>query len=1019
MFKKTGNHSLSCYTNRIAMKRIRFGVVLLLLFSSILPVKAINYINNPSDFVNPFIGTGGHGHTFPGACAPFGMVQLSPDTRIDGSWDGCGGYHYDDNIIYGFSHTHLSGTGCSDYGDIAFLPYLKADFEKLGSKAKASLVLNHQKEEAKAGYYKIGFDNLACTVELTASARAGMQQYTFDKEEDIVILLLLDHRDVQLEAAINEDSKTHIYGMRRSKAWAEDQHIYFDTKFSIPFDKVEYRKNSTGTTLGVFHFHVTKGQRILISTGISTVDEKGALQNRESEMPEYKDFQSIYTATKAAWDKQLMKLQVEANKLKGTNTDDINQVITFYTALYHACVHPSLASDVDNRYRGRDNKVHSTEGKFDYYSVFSLWDTYRGLHPLLSIIDQKRTNDFINTFLCQYQQGGLLPVWELASNETNCMIGYHCVPVIWDAVNKGIHDFDMNLALEAMLASANQNQKGLAEYRVDGFVHAETEHESVSKTMEYAYDDWCIARMAEKLGDKATAEKMYMRSLGWKNLHDTLTGFVRARRNGGFIEPFVPAQVDQNYTEANAWQYCFAQARFLSSTYGTNNQKLLQDLFVANSVLEGRQQADITGLIGQYAQGNEPSHHMIYLLENDRLRNQYLNEVMNNFYQNKPDGLIGNEDCGQMSAWFVLSAMGFYPTIPGDDMDAAYRIGVPLFKHVMIHFENNRSITFTNDVADKEGAYDLEGTALPGYLSHVTLMSTPELHWTKKPFGNTKLQFNSYRNNLFRSCIEKYCVAPVIRADRISFSGKLKVRVTPYPNLTKNETYTSILFTDPSKPNAAPAHTIISDTSTILTITESCSVEAYTKAETIIYENGYNGDTKHSMLGYLPTTTVAARYVALPAGRSIKNLSQYDNQYTAGGPEGMIDLLRGQKDWRIGGWQGYHGKDFMALVDLGSAQKVKRLGLGCIQEPKPWIMMPKEIIFEVSADGINYHALKTITPKEDAHAEEAIVKDLYTDCQEEIRYIRVKAVRYGTLPEWHISAGEESWLFVDEILIEQ
>jgi hypothetical protein len=510
-----------------------------------------------------------------------------------------------------------------------------------------------------------------------------------------------------------------------------------------------------------------------------------------------------------------------------------------------------------------------------------------------------------------------------------------------------------------------------------------------------------------------------MRSLGWKNLHDTLTGFVRARRNGGFIEPFVPAQVDQNYTEANAWQYCFAQARFLSSTYGTNNQKLLQDLFVANSVLEGRQQADITGLIGQYAQGNEPSHHMIYLLENDRLRNQYLSEVMNNFYQNKPDGLIGNEDCGQMSAWFVLSAMGFYPTIPGDDMDAAYRIGVPLFKHVMIHFENNRSITFTNDVADREGAYDLEGAAFPGYLSHVTLMSAPELHWTKKPFGTTKLQFNSYRNNLFRSCIEKYCVAPVIRADRISFSGKLKVRVTPYPNLTKNETYTSISFTNPEKPNAANAYTIISDTSTLLSISESCGVEAYTKAEITSYENGYNGDQKHSMLDYISSTTVAAKYVALPAGRSIKNLSQYDNQYTAGGPDGMIDLLRGQKDWRIGGWQGYHGKDFMALVDLGSVQKVKRLGLGCIQEPKPWIMMPKEIVFEVSTDGINYHALKTITPKEDAHAEEAIVKDLYTDCQEEIRYIRVKAVRYGALPEWHISAGEESWLFVDEILIEQ
>jgi predicted alpha-1,2-mannosidase len=983
----------------------------MLLISFLSPAKAINLINNPSDFINPFIGTGGHGHTFPGATVPFGMVQLSPDTRIDGSWDGCGGYHYDDKVIYGFSHTHLSGTGCSDYGDIAFLPYLKSDFEKLGAKAKPTLPLNHKEESASAAYYKIGFNDLACTVELTASARCGLQQYTFDKEEDIVILLLLDHRDVQLEASINEESKTHISGMRRSKAWAEDEHIYFDTKFSVPFEKAEYRKNGTGTTLGIFHFHVTKGQRILISTGISNVDEKGSLQNREAEIPEYKDFNTIHTAGKADWNKELIKIQIEPNKIKGGNSDNIDQVITFYTALYHACVHPSLASDYDGRYRGRDNKIHNTESKFDYYSVFSLWDTYRGLHPLLSIIDQKRTNDFINTFLCQYQQGGLLPVWELASNETNCMIGYHCVPVIWDAVNKGIHDFDMKLALEAMLASANQNQKGLEEYRKDGFVHSETEHESVSKTLEYSYDDWCIARMAEKMGDKETAKKMYLRSLGWKNLHDTLTGFVRARRNGGFIEPFVPAQVDQNYTEANAWQYCFAQARFLSNSYGTNNQKLLQELFLANSALEGRQQADITGLIGQYAQGNEPSHHMIYLLENDRLRNKYLSQIMNNFYQNKPDGLIGNEDCGQMSAWFVLSAMGFYPAIPGDNMDVAYRIGVPLFKHVTIHFENNRSIDLSNEVADKEGAYDIEGATYPGYLSHITLMSARELHWIKKPFANSALQFNSYSNNLFRECIEQYCVAPAIRADRISFSGNLKVRVTPYPSMKHDLLYVSNEGTLIAKNGSDTAVNLIVDHTTDLT--------AYTQSESMTYEQGYAGDQKHALPLTVSSTKIKAHYVALPAGRSIKNLSQYDNQYTAGGPDGMIDLLRGQKDWRIGGWQGYHGKDFMAIVDLGSVQKVKRLGLGCIQESKPWIMMPKEIIFEVSTDGVNYHALKTITPVEDAKAEEAIIKDLYTDCGEEVRFIRVKAVRYGALPSWHISAGEESWLFVDEILIEQ
>ena len=1012
MFKKSKNHLLSCYTNTPVMKRLLNGVVVVLLILAYSPSEAANYISNPVQFVNPFIGTGGHGHTFPGAAAPFGMVQLSPDTRIDGSWDGCGGYHYDDPTIYGFSHTHLSGTGCSDYGDIAFLPYSKSDFEKLGPKQKANLPLNHQLETAEAGYYRIDFEKLDCSVELTATERCGIQRYTFNKEGDIVILLLLEHRDVQLEGSIQEESNTHIKGMRRSKAWAENQSIFFDTKFSVPFQKSEYRKNASGTTTGIFHFHVTKGQSIVINTGISNVDENGALQNREAEVPEYKEFKNIIKGTQQKWNTQLSKIEIELYKTNANAVDNnVNQAIVFYTALYHACIHPSLASDIDNRYRGRDNKIHTTEGKFNYYSVFSLWDTYRGLHPLLTIIDQKRTNDFINTFLCQYQQGGLLPVWELSSNETNCMIGYHCVPVIWDAVNKGIHDFDMKLALEAMLASANQNQKGLEEYRKDGFVHSETEHESVSKTLEYAYDDWCIARMAEKIGQTSIAKEMYKRSLGWKNLHDTLTGFVRARRNGGFIEPFVPAQVDQNYTEANAWQYCFAQARFLQKTVGTNDQALLEKMFLANSALEGRQQADITGLIGQYAQGNEPSHHIIYLLENDRLRNEYLSQVMNNFYLNKPDGLIGNEDCGQMSAWYVLSSLGFYPAIPGDDMEIAYRIGVPLFKHACIHFENNRSLTLTNEVAEQAGAYDIEGASFPGYLSHVTMMSAAELHWRKKPFASTPLQFNSYRNAAFREAISNYSVAPAIRADRISFSGSLKVRVTPYPNLVAGNTYTSV--------GTSLVNTNGTDTALVLNIKQSCDLSAYSQGESMEYEYGFQGDPKHALLALYPSTTVKAHFVALPAGRSIQNLSQYDNQYTAGGPDAMIDLLRGQKDWRIGGWQGYHGKDFMAVVDLGSVQKVNRVGLGCIQESKPWIMMPKEISFEVSTDGVHYHALKSVMPNEDAHLEEAIIKDYYTNCGEEIRYIRVKAARYGTLPSWHISAGEESWMFVDEILIEQ
>ncbi len=717
--------------------------------------------NNLSEYVNPFVGTGGHGHTFPGAASPFGMVQLSPDTRIDDSWDGCGGYHYDDSFIYGFSHTHLSGTGVSDYGDVLMMPIggpraIMPSFNPYNYRSN----YDHSTEVAEAGYYSVYLPAHEVKAELTVTPHVGIHRYTYyqslgQTKFTAKVLIDLNHRDYVISHRMEQLDQHRIGGWRQSKGWANNQWVFFVIEFSQDISRiitaqdgrkmvVEFDMGYSDANSGLGNASANPSKygeghlcEIVAQVGISFTSEAGAIANLNAEMMGDKSFNDYRAMAKQAWNEELSKIQVTSDYEAQTFRVGAQSVKTdiekrkFYTALYHCMIHPSLASDVDGRYRGRDQQVHrvgeiaanvvrvSTSKHHKVYSVFSLWDTYRALHPLLSIIDPDRTVDFVRSFLLQYQQGGKLPVWELGSCETECMIGYHSVSVIADVILKeigvekdvqgrSVYPFDYSLALEAMVHSAKLKDSAFLDQQGKqlGYMGVENTAESVSKLLEYAYDDWCIARVAYVLSKDDIAKTFYARSERWKNVYDEKTGFMRPRVNGGWLTPFDPKEVNNHFTEANAWQYSMyvphdimGMMDKLGGVKATENH--LDSLFSADSRTTGRDQADISGLIGQYAHGNEPSHHMAYLYNycgKPEKAQAIVDRVCKTFYKDSPDGLIGNEDCGQMSAWYVMSAMGIYAVCPGSNV---YTTGVPQFYEVEIQREGKTPFYITRGSLSK------------------------------------------------------------------------------------------------------------------------------------------------------------------------------------------------------------------------------------------------------------------------------------------------------------------------------
>lgn len=919
---------------------------LVLLFTSVL------FGQNYSQYVNPMIGTGGHGHTYPGATVPFGMVQLSPDTRIDGSWDGCSGYHYDDTVIYGFSHTHLNGTGCSDFGDIMLMPIMG---ETTFNPKEYASGFSHKNEKASAGYYSVKLDKHNIDVALTSSTRVGFHQYTFNKNGQANIILDLNHRDKLLYGDIKIiDSKT-IEILRRSEAWAKDQYVYARIEFSQPMQinkakaNGEHRKDFySGTEVALsFSKQVKKGEKISIKVSLSPTSYDGAKLNR-TEIAHW-DFNKVRKEAEKLWNQQLAKIEItETNK---------DKLAIFYTALYHTMAQPNIAQDIDGKYRGRDNKIHKAEG-FDYYSVFSLWDTFRGAHPLYTLIEKKRTADFINTFLKQYEQGGRLPVWELGSNETDCMIGYHSVSVMADAMSKGIKGFDYEKAFEASKHSAMLDHLGLNAYKKNGFITMDDEHESVSKTVEYAYDDWCIAQMAQILGKKEDYDYFMKRSQSWKNIFDWETGFMRPKKNGGWDKPFDPREVNNNFTEGNAWHYTFFVPQDISGmieAYGGNAkfEAKLDEMFNAESKTTGREQVDVTGLIGQYAHGNEPSHHMTYLYnyvgkpEKTREKVHY---ILNNFYKNSPDGLIGNEDCGQMSAWYVLSSMGIYAVTPGQ---GTWAVTKPYFEKIKINFENKKSEEITiENYLDKSQHLDLE---------------------------NVKQK----QTDIYPRLIP----VPVIQADKKAFKDKMSVAIIAN---NSHKIYYSFTNKDDFQEYKTPFE-----------IYESASVFSFTVDK---FRNKSN--------------TISASFFKKPNNYAIETKSKYNPQYHAGGSEGLIDGIFGSENWRKGDWQGYQGQDFECVVNLQATQKVSELSAHFLQDSRSWILMPTKVEFYTSADNVNFALVKTIENTLDPKEVETKVADFKGAINPTTaKYIKVKAYNFGKLPEWHQGSGGDAFIFIDEITV--
>lgn len=703
-----------------------------------------------TQYVNPFIGTDFTGNTYPGAQAPFGMVQLSPDNGLPG-WDRISGYFYPDSTIAGFSHTHLSGTGAGDLYDISFmpvtLPYKEAE-APLGIHSKFS----HDDESATAGYYRVLLKDYNIHVELTATERCGIQRYTFPEAKAAIFLNLKKAmnwdftNDTQVEIV---DSVT-IQGYRFSDGWARDQHIYFRTRFSKPFTSVQIDTtaivkdgNHIGTaTIARFDFDIQKGEQIIVSTAISGVSTEGAAKNLLAEVPD-DNFDKYRNLTRDNWNRQLSKIEIVSN-----STDD---KVNFYTALYHSMIAPTIYSDVDGTYYGPDKKTHKTDGWVNY-STFSLWDTFRAAHPLFTYTEPERANDMVKSFIAFYEQNKRLPVWNFYGSETDMMIGYHAVPVIVDAYLKGITDVDPEKALEACIATANiDNYRGIGVYKKLGYVpyniadSYNAENWSLSKTLEYAYDDYCIAKMAEKMGKKEIADEFYKRSLNYKNLYNPATSFMQPKDDkGNFIKNFSPDEYTPHICESNGWQYFWSVQQDIDGLIALTGGKerfvqKLDSMFTYHPSADDELPIFSTGMIGQYAHGNEPSHHVIYLynaVEQPWKTQQYAAKVMHELYQNSPAGLCGNEDCGQMSAWYVFSAMGFYPV---DPVSGKYEIGTPLFPEMQMHLSNGNTFTVLAPTVSKENIY-IQAVKLDGkpysksYITHEQIMEGATLEFE---MGNT------------------------------------------------------------------------------------------------------------------------------------------------------------------------------------------------------------------------------------------------------------------------------------------
>lgn len=726
----------------------------------------VNKNNQQDNFftnhVNPFIGTGGHGHTYPGATVPFGMLQVSPDNGIS-SWDWCSGYHYSDSIVAGFSHLHLSGTGIGDLADILFMPTNKkldlttktTSRDQLPYKSKYS----HVNEKATPGSYQVFLEDPKINVELTSSQRTAFHKYTFaknDKQSVVIDLGFAINWDKALKTSITVEDQFTISGYRYSMGWAKNQKVFFVAKFSKPITEsvllankqIVTGKSAEGeNTAAQLFFDANNNQELFIKVALSSVSVANAKDNLDGESS---NFENTKTNAVNIWNTALNKIEVE------TPVDSLKTI--FYTAMFHTQVAPVAYSDKNGQFRREDDQI-VTAKDYTAYSTLSLWDTFRAENPLLTLLAPKQTSDIVNSMLAYYDTKKILPVWTLYANETNTMTGYHSIPVIVDAYQKGIKGFDAEKAYQAMKATMMQDERGLNFYKKYGYIPYNLLDESVTITLEYAYDDWCVAQMAKALGKTKDYQFFLNRSKAYQYLFDSKTGFMRGKSEDGksWNEPFDPKHSNHrehtDYTEGNAWQHSWFVPHNVDdfiALHGSNEvfTKRLEQLFTESSEITGSNvSADISGLIGQYAHGNEPSHHIAYMFNhaNQPWRTQYwVRHILDTQYNTTPNGLSGNEDCGQMSAWYVFSSMGLYPMNPAS---GEYEIGSPIFEKAKINLEGGKSFVIEAENVSNKNFYIQSATLngvpfnktvithqqiLQGGILHFVMGAEPNKNWGTK-----------------------------------------------------------------------------------------------------------------------------------------------------------------------------------------------------------------------------------------------------------------------------------------------
>ena len=964
------------------MKKL-FLPLLLLALAACTQEPKTDYVADPANYVDPFIGTGGHGHTFPGATVPFGMVQFSPDTRMN-DWDGCSGYHTSDNTILGFSTTHLSGTGCSDYGDFRFMPYV--------GEYQNEFAFKHENEEAYAGYYSVVLEN-GVKVELTTGDRVGMMRCTFPSTETQRMFLNMvqgvnDEQVLESSVELDGPESNDLKGFRRTRDWANDQYLYFYAQFSrniISLDTDEQNNVS-------MRFD-TSEQPLVMRFALSAVDWEGAKNNLNAELAENDfDFDALRQKAYDKWNTEMKRYEV-------SDSNESNKTV-FYTALYHTMIAPNLYSDADGRYRAHDLKVYTSERPV--YTVFSLWDTFRSLHPLFSLMQRERTLDFINTFINKYETNPhhLLPIWELAANETYCMIGNHAIPVIADAYFAGIRDFDTEKALEAMVNSSKMDFRGMGAYMKYGYIPIEVEGEATSKTLEYAYDDWCVARMAEDMGKQDIADEFYARAQAYKNIYNPENQFFQGRRNGGWSRPFDPAQVNFTLTEANSYQYGFFVPQDINGHIdlmgGWNAYEAKLDaLFNAPSNLTGREQPDITGLIGQYAHGNEPSHNTVYMYNfvgQPTKTQRYVKQVMDDFYTDRRDGYAGNEDCGQMSAWGVLSAMGFYPATPASGY---YVLGLPRFERTRLTFENGKQFeVIAKNLSDKNcyvQSVKLNGKPLErSYITFDEVYGGGTLEFTMTDQANSTWATQPENCPVVKIEKNPIVIVPTINAQSDTFFDSLMVSMS-HPVEGVKIYYT----TDGTDPNEG----------SLLYEQPICLKENATLRAAALQDGRWS-------------RAIDAQYFLVDANRSVKLVNMYNEQYEAGGLKALIDHQRGGENFRTGSWQGYYGVDLIATVDLGQSKRINRLAGSFLQEIYSWIWMPTEVEYFVSDDGKNFRSVGKVKNQVPIDADGAFIQEMEVRPRTNARYVKMAAKTIGICPEGHVGAGQKAWIFCDELVIE-